>query len=159
MANLSKKVMDIASGLIVRSIVSIIYELALASLIPLTIVLFTPGFVLDWNFAGSVLAVLGLISVCFIILVWNKGKVHKAWTSLGLMTLLPGALALLFIYISPETLFNIISQICVKYSLIILEELPVVGVGYVGLSSRMHENLAVNLLKRNKIVNRLSCTS
>ena len=110
MANLSKKVMDIASGLIVRSIVSIIYELALASLIPLTIVLFTPGFVLDWNFAGSVLAVLGLISVCFIILVWNKGKVHKAWTSLGLMTLLPGALALLFIYISPETLFNIISQ-------------------------------------------------
>lgn len=110
MANLSKKVMDIASGLVVRSIVSIIYELALASLIPLTIVLFSPGFIIDWNFASSVLAVLGLILVCFIILVWNKGKVHKAWVSLGLMTLLPGILALFFIYISPETLFNIVSR-------------------------------------------------
>jgi len=108
--NIGKSIVDLASGLVVRTIVSIVYELALASLIPLTIVLFTPGFAVNLEFMQNVSAVIGLILVCFIILVWNKGKVYKAWTTLGLMTLLPGILALSFIYISPKTLFRLASQ-------------------------------------------------
>lgn len=89
------KALRVIIGLLIRYAVALLYELALASLLPLLGLMFTPEFQLDSSFAQALALAIFFIISGFLILLLYKKRIDKALISLGMMTLFPGVLALL----------------------------------------------------------------
>jgi len=115
---MKKKTKDFWFSLPVRLFVAFVLEFSLASLIPLVIILFTPGFLLSWAFTSTVALTIALIFGCLLMLIWQFGRFDKACKILGLMTMFPGVLALIFTYYSPETLFVSLKQVSMGFGII-----------------------------------------
>ncbi len=94
----------------VRSVVSIVYEFALAALVPLSTLLLTPGFEISLSYVKAAGGALGIMLACFIVLLVFKKRLHSALISLGIMTLVPGILAIIVSATNPATLFNLAAE-------------------------------------------------
>jgi ribose/xylose/arabinose/galactoside ABC-type transport system permease subunit len=107
----SYKLLKSVLGLGVRYIVAILYEVALASLLPLFGLLLTPGFQLDSNFIQAIGIAFAFVIGGFLVLLLYKKRIDSALVSLGLMTLFPGVLALVLSYYHGEALLRWVGSI------------------------------------------------
>jgi len=80
--------------LVIRSIASLFYFTGLAALIPLVPALFAGGEV-----GGAVAIATSLIVISFCTLYFFSGSRRVAWKTLGVTTMVPGLIAVVFLFI------------------------------------------------------------
>jgi hypothetical protein len=101
------------SWLVVRVLVHLSYITGLTLLIPFLFLLLLPadGVVLSQSVPPLLLIMsLLLIFVSFVIMVWHKRRVDSALRSLGLITLVPGGIAVFFSFFGRDAIFLLLER-------------------------------------------------
>jgi hypothetical protein len=97
---LRKRVAGLIIFEIIKIIAQVFYFAGLTALIPLVPLLLSPQQLIGARYAFGV--AFGFIFVGFLVVYWFSASKKIAFRSLGLMTLIPGLLAVLFSYIGPR---------------------------------------------------------
>ncbi len=107
-------------SLLVNIVAHFLYVLGLSVLIPIIFLLFFPEHL--WEYAvytkPLLYASIGLVIGSAILLYFYKGSIGRTFFSLGLMTLIPGALALLFSIYNQEIIFTVVKGYVAQFELI-----------------------------------------
>lgn len=93
----AKKVEWWAGFFIVRLIARVIYFAGLTALIPLIPLVFSHGIprVAFWT-------AVGFVAAGFLLVYWFSGSRKLAWRTLGVMTLVPGLIAVVMLFLGPR---------------------------------------------------------
>lgn len=100
----TKKVRRLAFFLVIKYIASLLYFTGLTVLIPLIPLVLSPG---SWENAQTALVTAGgFIVAGFTLVYWFEGSKRKALQTLGMMTIVPGLLSVIFLFTGPRRMTN-----------------------------------------------------
>lgn len=109
MVKVQKRVVKFVEYRAVVFIARLLYIAGLTALIPLLPLVFVPDRLIEAKLALGFS--IGLITVSFFTIFWFTHSKKESLRALGLMTLVPGGLALLFAYGGERALVNIIANL------------------------------------------------
>ncbi len=150
MAKFEKQVSEFVGFQVVAGIAKFFYFAGLTALIPLVPLLFSPQELVEAKFAFGI--ALGSILLGFICIYLFSGKRYIAYRTLGLFTLIPGLLAIIFGFLGPRRVAELYRTIEVPFVDPLIEKwlqqsVPnawllagiyiIVGVGFIWLSLKV----------------------
>ena len=106
---LKKKITRTIKAQILKLVAQIVYFTGLTALIPLVPLFLSPTEFIRAKYA--VIAALIFIALSFILILWATHSKKQAFFTLGLMTLLPGLLAVLFAYVGERRMIIFVSKL------------------------------------------------
>ena len=99
-----KRVAEFVGFEVVKIIAQVLYFAGLSALIPLVPLLLSPQEVVAAKYAFGI--ALGFIFGGFVLMYWFSESKKVAFRALGLMTLIPGLLAVVFSFMGPRRMTN-----------------------------------------------------